>query len=233
VNNSILQLKIKQRLNKLASNDYDNIECWQVVEAFNKAQSDWCRRQLHGSNVTREGDEQSTVRIDDLQNLLVPAPLVTVNKQVWVQAPRPADYMHWKAITAYATNECCTEKRRLMIWQVEEGNINEILRDYNKRPSFEWAETVSTQQGNDILIYTNGEFDVVDASLVYYRQPTKIQILNCVNPYTGVTSTSDVICEFKDDIVEVMIDEAVAILAGDIESMNQRQIEEQRVEKNN
>ena len=30
--NSLLQIKIKQRLNKLASLDYDNIECWQVTE---------------------------------------------------------------------------------------------------------------------------------------------------------------------------------------------------------
>ncbi len=49
--NAALQLKIKQRLNKLASNDYDNIECWQIVEAFNKAQVEWVRRQLHGNNL--------------------------------------------------------------------------------------------------------------------------------------------------------------------------------------
>ena len=63
MNNTALQLKIKQRLNKLASNDYDNIECWQIVEAFNKAQLDWCRRNLHGLNVLQEGDEESTRRI--------------------------------------------------------------------------------------------------------------------------------------------------------------------------
>ena len=70
MNNNTLQLKIKQRLNKLDSNDYDNIEKWQIVEAFNKAQKDWCRRQLHGTNQKSEGDEQSIRRIDDLQILL-------------------------------------------------------------------------------------------------------------------------------------------------------------------
>jgi hypothetical protein len=38
MNNATIQLKIQQRLNKLASSDYDNIECWQIVEAFNKGQ---------------------------------------------------------------------------------------------------------------------------------------------------------------------------------------------------
>ncbi len=45
MNNATIQLKIQQRLNKLASNDFDNIECWQIVEAFNKGQVSWCRRQ--------------------------------------------------------------------------------------------------------------------------------------------------------------------------------------------
>ena len=70
-------------------------------------------------------------------------------------------------------------------------------------------------------------------NLILYIKPRKIQIKDCSDTYTGLISTVDVQSEFKDDIVEVMIDEAVAILAGDIESMNQRQIEEQRVEKNN
>ena len=70
MNNSTLQIKFKQRLNKIASNDYDNIECWQIIEAFNKAQISWCRRQLHGTNQYREGDEASKRRIDDLQILL-------------------------------------------------------------------------------------------------------------------------------------------------------------------
>ena len=40
MNNATIQLKIQQRLNKIASNDYDNIECWQIVEAFNATVED-------------------------------------------------------------------------------------------------------------------------------------------------------------------------------------------------
>ena len=55
--NSTIQIKVKERLNKLDSLDYDNIECWQIVEAFNKVQIEWARRQLHGGNIYKEGDE--------------------------------------------------------------------------------------------------------------------------------------------------------------------------------
>ena len=55
--NDTLRLKIKQRINKLDSSDYDNIMPWQIIEAFNKAQSNWCRRNLVGANMTKIGDE--------------------------------------------------------------------------------------------------------------------------------------------------------------------------------
>ncbi len=54
-----------------------------------------------------------------------------------------------------------------------------------------------------------------------------------LNPYTAVESTADVLCEFKDDIVELIIDETAALIAGDIENMIQMQREQQAAERNN
>ena len=82
-------------------------------------------------------------------------------------------------------------------------------------------------------MYTNGEFNIEAADLVYYRQPIKIQINNCVDPYTNVQSTQEVQCEFKDDIIELIIDEAASILAGDIESTNQFSRGTEGAERNN
>jgi hypothetical protein len=234
MNNLTIQLKVQERLNKLASSDYDNIECWLIVEAFNKGQVQWCRRQLHGSNMFKEGDEQSKRRIDDLQILLNDSPnLVMTKKDILEFTPLPTDYMEWKRVSAYATSDCCSEPRRMKIWQVEEGNIDDILRDFQKRPNFDWGETVCTLKDNNLLIYTNGEFTIDRAVLTYYRQPRLIQIATCADAYTGAISGVEVTCEFKDDIVELMIDEAVAILAGDIEAGNQFTRNTETPEKNN
>jgi len=86
---------------------------------------------------------------------------------------------------------------------------------------------------NGVKIYTNDKFEIPNASLTYYRQPVKVQFLNCSDPYTGAASTADVLCEFKDDIVELIIDDAVAIIAGDIESTNQYSRNSQASERNN
>lgn len=230
--NSVIAIKMKQRLNKLDSQDYDNIECWQVVESFNKAQVEWARRQLHGMNQFKEGDESSTRRKDDLQVLLNTNQLILNFKEDYYNADLPLDYLQWKRVDAFAKKECC-DKRRMNVYFAEEGNLSLLLRDKAKKPSFEWAETFATLMGNKVNIYTNNEFEIQNADIVYYRQPVKIQILGCVDPYTGLASALEVPCEFKDDIIELIIDEAVSILAGDIESGNQFSRGSQQAERNN
>ena len=231
--NVTILLKVKERLNKLSSNDYDNIESWQILEAFNKGSVNWTRRQLHGTNLKQTGDEQSKRRIDDLQVLLREVPVTMEEKDLFFTTPLPKDYMEWKRVSAYAVNECCKDKRKLIVYLAEEANVDELLRDLNKRPNYEWGETFCTLKGDKLRIYTNNDFDIVNARLSYYKQPTRIQINGVVDVYTNTISTVDVISEFKDDIVELIIDEAVKILAGDIESVNQMQISDNSVESNN
>ena len=230
--NSTIVIKIKQRLNKLDSQDFDNIECWQIVEAFNKAQVEWSRRQLHGINVVKEGDEQSTRRIDDLQALLTTTELQSNDEQIAYSIGIPDNYFQWKRVDAYAHSGCC-DNRRMTVYLAEEANLSQLLRDDAKKPSFEWAETFATIKDNRIYVYTNGEFQVGKIGLTYYRQPQKIQILGCVDPYTSIQSTVEIPCEFKDDIVEVIIDEAVSIIGGDIESGTQFTRGTQGAERNN
>ena len=231
--NSVILLKIKQRLNKLASNDYDNIQDWQIVEAFNKGQVDWSRRNLHGLNIVKEGDEQSTRRLDDLEVLLISTNLVLVDRQIYFEGPRPLDYLQWKRVTAYGTNDCCPKPKRMIVYLAEQANLDQLLRDFNKKPNYEWGETFCTQKDNKIQIYTNDEFGIASAEITYYRQPVKIEIAGVTDPYTNIVPGVDVISEFKDDLVEVLIDEAAKILAGDIELFNQTQRQSQSVENTN
>jgi len=230
--NSTIEIKIKQRLNKLDSQDYDNIECWQIVEAFNKAQVEWSRRQLHGINLVKEGDEGSTRRKDDLQILLNNLDLTIYPEDLYYKASLPENYLQWKRVDTYAKQECC-DKRRMTVYFAEEGNLSLLLRDKLKQPSFEWGETFATLIDGDVHIYTNNQFEIQSASLKYYRQPVKIQIQGCIDPYTSVESTVNVECEFKDDIIELIIDETVSILAGDIESGNQFSRGTETAERNN
>lgn len=235
MNNVTIQLKIKQRLNKLASNDYDNIEPWQIIEAFDKGTVAWARRQLHGLNVKQTGDEQSKRRIDDLQILLTEVDISLRKRDGYYESTNelPADYFEWKRIAGKATSDCCDEGRNMVITLAEEANVDEVNRDVLKQPSFEWGETYCTLKDNYVRIHTINAFDIPEAILSYYRQPVRIEAVGILNPYTGLISTVEVESEFKDDIVELLVDEAAKILAGDIESFNQSQVATQQVEGNN
>jgi len=121
----------------------------------------------------------------------------------------------------------------MVVYLTEQANVDLLLRDKNKQPSFEWGETFATLLSNKIQVYTNGLFIVDNPIITYYRQPTKIQVIGCTDPYTQLVSAVEVESEFKDDLVELLIDEAAKIIAGDIESVNQVNRISTSVETNN
>ena len=235
MNNSTVQIKVQERLNKLASNDYDNIECWQIVEAFNKGMIEWVRRQIRGGNIYQDGDEQSSRRIDDLQRILLQIKLSIQDRGIYYETVNelPDNYLEFKRIDVKSVNDCCEEPRVMDVYLAEEDNRAQLLRDEMKKPSFEWATTFATLISNKARVFTNDDFKLEDAQLTYYRFPINIQIENCVDPYTGVVSTANVECEFKDDIIELLIDEAVTIIAGDIESGGQQGRGSESAERSN
>jgi|TARA_R110000796_G_scaffold31853_2_gene84019 hypothetical protein len=235
MNNNTLLLKLKQRLNKLDSQDYDNIECWQFVEAFNKSQLEWCRRNLHGGNMYKEGDELSKKRIDDLQPLLIELSLTGSVTDTYFESNNfpVGQYLEYKRVNTDATSECCTDPRSMTVYLSEVANVPILLRDPLKNPDFEWGETFCTMQNNTIRIYRDTDFNIVNPVLVYYRKPIYIEVLGCTDPYTGVVSTVNIECEFKDDLVEVMLDDTAALIAGDIENIYQQQRGTQAGERNN
>lgn len=232
MNNNLLQIKVRERLNKLSSQDYDNIECWQIVEAFNKAQLEWVRRQVHGHNQGKEGSEQTIMNIDDLQILIVEQNLTTTKFPLYYEtAVIPTNYMFYKRISVNAITECCPE-RPLIVYLAQVADVDSLLGDDFRSPSAKWGETFSTIQGNKFRIYTNGDFDLSVPQLVYYRKPRNISFLGCINPSTGTTDV-DVECELKDDIIEMVVDETCSIIAGDIELFNQYSRNKQQATINN
>lgn len=232
--NALLQIKIKERLNKIASLDYDNIECWQITEAFNKAQLEWIRRQVHGHNQGKEGDESTKMNIDDIQVLITEFEInASLDDRYYETDPLPADYLYFKRLSVTCLSECCPEPRPMITYLAQVGDVDNLLVDDFRKPSAIWGETFCTFSSNKIRIYTNNEFTISKPKLFYFRKPREVQFLNCVNPSTGAVVLADVTCEFKDDIVELMVDATCSILAGDIESMTQYQRTKQESITNN
>ena len=222
MDNNTLQLKFKQRLNKLSSFDYDNISCWEVAESFNKAQIEWVRRQVLGANQRKQGDASSDIFIDDLQKLLSDVPLKGKEIENYFETEEvPENYLYRELLRVNFNKDCC-DNSPAKVFLADSENLDDLLVDPERKPSFEWMETFCIMINNKFRIYFD-DFHIIDPVLYYYRKPRKVEFLNCSDIATGNIITVDVTSEFKDDIVEIIIDEAVAILSGDIENFNQVQ----------
>lgn len=215
MNNNLLQIKFKQRLNKASSNDYDNFESWMVVEAFNKVQNELVREEA-------EKGENNTQNVDDLHVVVMSWEMIGENKQAYFESEQlPKDYFAFKRISTKATTKDCIKPQTMVVYDGEEANLDVLKRDPNSCPSFLWAETFKTHINNRIRIHTDGEFTIVEPILVYYRKPRQISFEGGTDEYDE--PTSDVECEFKDDIIEMLIDRAASLLAGDTENIQQFQ----------
>lgn len=229
--NSLVLIKVKQRLNKIDSSDYDNIEAWQIREAFNKAQLEWVRRQIHGNNKTQEGDEETKMRVDDLQIILTPTKLKSKDHLEYYETEDiPKDYLYFKRLTPMVSKGECKGKA-INSYLREEANVDSYLTDWAFIPSFDFEETFHTMLNNKFRVYTGLDFKIKEIKLIYYRKPREIDFGNC--QHLDGSPGRDVDPEFKDDVVELIIDDAVSILAGDMESPNQFQLTQQRTENNN
>lgn len=211
-------LKINLRLNKGDTHDYDNLWNYHKADAFNKGVIEWVRRQKRGKNQTQEGDESTDTRVDDLQVLLKKGTINTRDKGVYVETDKlPADYLYHKRVTPIVSNGKCSEVR-IQSHLREEANVDDLLQ----MCSFDFEETFHTLMGNKINIYHNNDFSVEYAELTYYRKPK-------VYDFTKL----DTVIEFKDDVCEILVDEACKIIASDIESFNQKGVSQERGESNN
>lgn len=227
----LVYIEIKDRLNKLDSGDYDNIQCYQVVQAFNKAQLNWCRRQLRGINQTRESAEQTKQSVHDLQRLLTSEPISGTDYFKYFETTSlPKNMLRFEKIKAVAETKECSQGKILNLFFVEEANADSLLIDVASQPSFEWGESFYTVLSNKVRIYHNKQFTIKDSTITYYRNPREISLENCEN-IDGV-QLGNIDPEFNDDIVQVLIDETVNILAGDMEHMNAFNISKERKEYN-
>lgn len=225
MNSSLASIKIKQRLSKIDSQDTRNIKDFYLEEVINKAVLAWLRRNKHGSNASREADEETIQRVDDLQFLLKQGKLSVGNNGPYAETVRlPEDYLYFKRVTPMCTKGVCAYVP-LRSHLAEEANVDDLLMNYDTQPSFDFEETFHTLIGNKIRVYHNEDFTVVDVALIYYRQPLYIH-------FVDKTKASET-WEWKEDVAELIIDEAVKILAGDIESLNQNALAEKRVEQDN
>lgn len=225
MNSKIAIQRIDNALEKQGSSSNANLNQFDKEDALNKALNDWIRRQVHGTNPYREGSEESTMRVDDLQPLLIPERKISVtNGPIFSDTSKlPENYRYYNRLTAIVSKGEC-KNVRIKSTFVENANTDDLLQDWTFAPSFDFEESFHIMASNKFRIYHNDDFKIEYILLSYYKEP---KYISCEK------KDFETPWEWKDGVAEVIIDEAIKLLSGNIEAQNAFALAKARVEENN
>lgn len=217
-------IKLSFRCNKSATEDIGNIDNDEADEVINKALDEWLRRQVHGGNLYKEGSEESRMRVDDLQPLLVPMYKMSLkNGGIFSETSSlPKNYRYFNRFTVKHTPEGCSNSINLISDLKEEANVDVLLNVDGTKPSLKYEQFFHTLIGNKIRFYHNKEINPTEGYLTYYRAHKKYSARKTEEEF-----------ELKDDVMELIIDEAAKIKSGDFDNVLQHQRNSASVENNN
>jgi len=169
-------LDIKNALNKLDTQDFQNITPTQIQEAVNKAAIRFVRQRLPMKEVDK-------MRVDDLQVLLVPSVRLSgSNKDIFFLSRRISeDYLSHSRVTAICSKGPCSSVR-IKSQLVEDANVDDMLSSWDQQPSFKFEQCFHILSSNRIKVYHNKDFTVSEIELSYYRKPVFIQFEGAVLP---------------------------------------------------
>jgi hypothetical protein len=230
MNSSEIAVKVKTGLNKLDSQDYQNVEMWIIQQEYNKAAIDIVRETLRGNNPKREGKEQTLSIIEDLQVLLKSDVLSGINKDTYFKSqPFKKDYIQLSRVTPIVESSTCSNPVRFPSDLIEDSNVSEFLSHYDTSPSYDFEQSIHTLMGNRVYLYHNNQFKVRELDITYYREPKYLTFPNAPTPNGGVGK--DEPSEFKKDFTELIIERTIENISSNIESINRMQIAQNAVQE--
>ena len=180
-----LLYKIDQKLNKLSTNEHQQIQLEDKILALNEAQIKLIKQKIDGNAVASSmGMDAFKKRYEDLQSLVMnydhqPLPLVLkdANLNQWAANVHTLEpkYMFYVDSYALADKGRCKDRQ---IWinrdLAKHGDLQFILNNEHYKPSFEYQETFNFLASDEISIFTDGTFTPTSLQIMYMRYPQYI-----------------------------------------------------------
>ena len=233
-----MHYEVKLKLNKIDSQDYENLIVPEIDWYLNEAQDIFIKQRYGISNNKRKGFEASQKRIDDLREIVVKGiiiPFITSSSDINAfESCLPNDYMFHIRSRIDLSKDKCGDKEAVSSVQIQHDDLNEVLNDPFYSPSFEWEEVpiVFMQSGTGelscnngtVIGYSDGTFTLTNLRLDYLRHPERISWANGIaGGYTlpnGVPAAGLQSCELAEHTHHEIVDLAVMIASGDLDHPN-------------
>lgn len=236
-----LLYKIDQQLNKLSTNEHQQIQLEDKILALNQAQIKLIKQKVDGqSTVSGLGLDAFKKRYEDLQSLVI-----TYNNQPLDLHIKNAELNQWAAnihlltpkymfyIDSYilADKGRCKDRK---IWinrdLAKHGDLQYILNNDHYRPSFEYQETFNFLSSDEISIFTDGTFTPSKIYISYMRYPQYINKEGYV--MLDGQDSFDQDCELELYLEDELLDLTVQTLAMYTENQSAVQSAQMRIQTN-
>jgi len=236
-----LLYKIDQRLNKLSTNEHQQVALEDKILSLNEAQIKLIKQKLDGiSTVSGLGLDAFKKRYQDLQKFAMNyeagrLPLTLTNPALnqWNAYPEQLSPKFMFYLDSYVTADKgrCTDR---IIWINQElakhGDIPMLLKNDHYKPSFEYQETFNSLSSNQISIFTDGTFTPTYIWVSYLRYPKYINKTGYIM-FDGLPST-DQDCELEVYLEDELLDLTVQNLAMYTENQSAVQYSSARIQTN-
>jgi len=233
--------KIDQKLNKLASNAHQAISLEDKTLALNEAQLKLIKQKLDGNNSYKLGLDSFKKRYQDLQKLVedysdhaLPLTLIDgkLNKYTADLSGISPKYMFY--IDSYLVADKGDCKNRTIYVNndlVKHSDLTVLLNNSNYKPSFEYQETFSESNSDELGFFTDGSFTPTMAYVSYIRYPEYIRLDDFELP-DGTTLIGKQNCELEAYLEDELLDIVVKDLASYIENTMAIQSSQMRIADN-
>lgn len=236
-----LLYKIDQRLNKLSTNEHQQIQLEDKILALNEAQIKLIKQKVDGfSSVSGMGMDSFKKRYEDLQSLVVAygdgkLNLRLKNEQLnqWAANIHLLEPKYMFYVDSYVIadkGECKNRKIWINKDLAKHSDLSLLLNNEHYKPSFEYQETFNFLSSDEISIFTDGEFIPKAIYISYMRYPVYIDKAGYVK-FDGTPSV-DQDCELETYLEDELLDLTVQNLAMYTENSSAVQSSQFRIQTN-
>lgn len=236
-----LLYKIDQKLNKLSTNEYQQINLEDKILALNEAQIKLIKQKVDGfGTVSGLGLDAFKKRYEDIQKLIENyedhALDLTLTNPLLHQWTAYVDtlvpkYMFYIDSYFLANKGRCTDRIIYINKElVKHGDITVLINNTHYKPSFEYQETFNNINSNQISVYTDGTFTPTKLYLSYLRYPKYIDKEGYITINGDPSITQD--CELQTYLEDELLDITVQSLAMYTENVSAVQSAQMRIQTN-
>ena len=236
-----LLYKIDQRLNKLSTNEHQQIQLEDKILALNEAQIKLIKQKVDGQSTNSGmGLDSFKKRYEDLQSLVVAynngkLPLKIKNPELnqWAAnihllSPK---YMFYVDSYILADKGRCKDRK---IWinrdMAKHSDLQFILNNDHYKPSFEYQETFNFLSSDEISVFTDGTFTPTSIYISYMRYPVYINKTGYIMLDGQPSFDQD--CELETYLEDELLDLTVENLAMYTENQSAVQSAAMRIQTN-